>query len=280
MIISAPVNHIIPISVVDGPGCRTSIFLQGCNIACSYCHNPETQRLCIHCGACVPGCPVKALSMQNGKVIWNKEICIDCDACIKICPHFASPKIENLTAEQVMVEVRKNMPFIRGITTSGGECTLYAEFLTQLFTLAKKEGLTCLIDSNGVVDFESNPTLMAVTDGVMLDVKAWDKDIYDALTKGKDNAMVKKNLLYLAERQKLQEIRVVYLPGQVDGTRVINGIAEVLQDKITQTKLKLISYRKYGVRNPSADMHEPSTEGMQQLRQQAETLGFTTIEVI
>ena len=46
----APINKIIPLSVVDGPGCRTSVFVQGCNIACAYCHNPETQQLCRACG--------------------------------------------------------------------------------------------------------------------------------------------------------------------------------------------------------------------------------------
>mgnify|MGYP001728747493 FL=1 len=48
----APINKIIPLSVVDGPGCRTSVFVQGCNIACAYCHNPETQQLCRACGIC------------------------------------------------------------------------------------------------------------------------------------------------------------------------------------------------------------------------------------
>ena len=38
--ISAPVNKILPYSVVDGPGNRTAVFLQGCNINCRYCHNP------------------------------------------------------------------------------------------------------------------------------------------------------------------------------------------------------------------------------------------------
>ena len=47
--LTAPVNKIIPLSTVDGPGARSAVFLQACNIACLYCHNPETQRLCIHC---------------------------------------------------------------------------------------------------------------------------------------------------------------------------------------------------------------------------------------
>ena len=42
---AAPVNRILPLSTVDGPGCRAAVFLQGCNLACAYCHNPETLSL-------------------------------------------------------------------------------------------------------------------------------------------------------------------------------------------------------------------------------------------
>lgn len=50
---SVPVNRILEYSLVDGPGNRTVIFLQGCNIACHYCHNPETQKICLNCGVCI-----------------------------------------------------------------------------------------------------------------------------------------------------------------------------------------------------------------------------------
>ena len=36
------INKILTFSSVDGPGNRTSIFMQGCNFNCAYCHNPET----------------------------------------------------------------------------------------------------------------------------------------------------------------------------------------------------------------------------------------------
>ena len=61
------INKIIPISTVDGPGARTSIFVQGCNLKCGYCHNPETINLCVHCGKCVPGCPTEALVVEDSK---------------------------------------------------------------------------------------------------------------------------------------------------------------------------------------------------------------------
>ena len=72
----APVNKIIPVSVVDGPGNRTAVFLQGCNISCAYCHNPETQKLCTGCGICVDGCPAGALALNGKTVSWDeKKMC-------------------------------------------------------------------------------------------------------------------------------------------------------------------------------------------------------------
>ena len=59
-----------------------------------------------------------------------------------------------MCAEEVFAEVKKQQPYIRGITVSGGECTLYPDFLEKLFVLARGAGLGTLIDSNGTLDFE------------------------------------------------------------------------------------------------------------------------------
>ena len=76
--------------------------------------------------------------MINGKVVWDKTKCISCDVCIKTCQRHASPKVIYMTPEEVFREVQKSIPFIRGISVSGGECDLYPQFLFQLFKLAKQ----------------------------------------------------------------------------------------------------------------------------------------------
>ena len=91
--------------------------------------------------------------MANGKVVWDNSICINCDNCIKVCQHKSTPKIELLSAREVADRCISNMPFIRGITTSGGECMLRPDFLYELFTYCNAAGLNCLIDSNGTIDF-------------------------------------------------------------------------------------------------------------------------------
>lgn len=280
---TALVNKIIPFSVVDGLGNRTSIFLQGCNIQCGYCHNPETQTVCIHCGDCIKGCPTGSLTMKENRVIWNRRTCIDCDQCIEVCTHNSSPKVVEMTAWEVFKEVEKALPFIRGITVSGGECTLYTSFLIELFKLAKNKGLSCLIDSNGTTDFSEEKELLCVCDGVMLDVKAWDEEVYLQLTGGK-NEIVKKNLTLLTERGKLEEIRIVCLPDYVDAKEIIKQIARTLKPllgaDISKVKLKLITFRKFGVRGVFSEFDSPNKEYMNHLEAYGRELGFQNIIII
>ena len=173
----AVVNKIIPFSSVDGPGNRTAVFLQGCNINCRYCHNPETRALCIQCGVCVDQCPQKALeAAEDGSIMYHPEKCVQCDTCIHVCPHDSSPRTAVMTPEETYKKVKKQIPFIRGLTVSGGECMLRPDFLEELFKLAKKDGLNTMIDSNGTIPFWEFPSLLEVTDGVMLDIKAFKNE--------------------------------------------------------------------------------------------------------
>lgn len=235
--IKAPVRRIIPHSLVDGPGNRTAIFLQGCNLRCAYCHNPETQ---------------------------------------KIYTDNSSTEIEWMTAKEVFEEVEKNIPFIRGITLSGGECTLYPEFLTELFTLVQKAGLSCLIDTNGSIDLSKYPELMEVCTGVMLDVKAWDEKKFKRLTGG-SNEVVKKNLKYLADVNKLEEIRIVCIEDEVDTEDILKGIKTAIGYKIKTTKLRLIKFRNHGVIGRLKDANSPSDEYMNGLKEMALKIGFEKI---
>lgn len=276
------VNKIIPFSSVDGPGNRTSIFLQGCNIDCKYCHNPETRKVCIHCGICVLGCPSKALSIdQSGKVRWNPSLCIDCDQCIHVCPHDSSPKVMNLTAEETYELVKKQIPFIRGITVSGGECMLYPDFLMQLFKLARKDNLSTLIDSNGTILFEDYPKLMEVADGVMLDIKAFfDKDHINVT--GSSNKNVLRNAVYLGETGKLFEVRCVIVPDLYDGMLNVENMADFLLPlyRKHEFRIKLIAYRKFGVRKQYSGFVTPSDLYLKAMASMLEDKGFKNIIII
>lgn len=278
----AIVNKIIPFSSVDGPGNRTSIFLQACNIDCKYCHNPETRKICRHCGICVEHCPTKALSMNaQGKVVFSNIYCIECDQCIQICPYDSSPKVLYMTVEEVYKQIQKQIPFIRGITVSGGECMLWPEFLTKLFQKVKGDGLSTLIDSNGTILFEKFPKLLEYTDGVMLDIKAFDNQDHIRVT-GYGNENVLANALYLGEHKKLEEIRCVIVPDLYDAINSINEMALFLKPllRFQDIRIKLIAYRPMGVREEYSHYRTPSKEELMKLESILREHNFTNIIII
>ena len=245
MKITAPVNKIIPFSNVDGPSNRMAIFFQGCPFNCRFCHNPETIHMCNDCGECVKTCPVGALSLKEGKVTWNKDLCVNCDTCIKTCRHDASPKITRMTTDELMEKILEVSPYIQGITLSGGECTLQKEFIKELFPKVKALGLTTLLDSNGSLDFESNEDILEYCDGVMLDVKAYNKEFSDWLIRY-PNDVVLKNLDHLLATGKLEEVRTLIFPDRdKENEATVRYVAETIKDRC---RYKIIRYRQFGVR--------------------------------
>lgn len=197
-----PVRRIIPFSNVEGVGNRTSIFVQGCNVNCLYCHNPET----------IPR------------------------------------KYDDVTFYEVddLVEIIKgNMPFIRGITVSGGEATLYPDALVELFSKVKPLGLSCYVDTNGFFDFKRVEALIDTTDKFLFDIKAlgqslealcFSNDFLEntTVTVNKDafvnSDMHLENFKRLLELEKVEEVRLVYIKCYYEAEMVVDKIAEILAD--------------------------------------------------
>lgn len=257
----ALVNKIIPFSCIDGPGNRTAIFFQGCNLKCTYCHNPETINKCIDCGRCVDTCPVSALELKNNKVVWHEDKCVECDNCIRTCKNLSTPRTKDYSVEELFEEIKKIRPFIQGITVSGGECTLNADFLIELFKRLKEElNLTCFVDTNGTIDLSEYEELVNLTDKFMLDVKCIDEDEHIKIT-GLSNETVLKNLHYLLDKDKMYEVRTVVAPN-LKNEKTIKEVAKIINNRC---HYKLNAYRKYGVRKEGLDLHGevgPSEEEM------------------
>ncbi len=204
------VNGIIKFSNVDGPGNRLTIFTQGCNIACVYCHNFETINLCNSCGICVKTCPTNALQLENKKVVYYEDKCVNCDECIKVCENSSSPKTQEYTVDELCDIISKYKVFLRGITVSGGECTMQAKVITKLFEKIKAEtNLTCFVDTNGYFDLnnEDIKALVEITDKFMVDIKAINNA--EEIIKVKETNRNIENLEALLNKNKVHEVRTV-----------------------------------------------------------------------
>jgi len=238
------VNQIIPFSNVDGEGNRCSIFVQGCQLNCLYCHNSETIQKCRHCGICVEHCPSKALSLQSGRVIYEESLCSQCDKCIRVCPYQSTPKAKAYTLDDLMDRIESYLPYIRGVTFSGGEPTLYADFLAELAQKIKKLRLTVYIDSNGFFDFDAILPLINSVDGFLLDIKAVDSIEHLCGVKGQTHL---DNLERLLEMDKVIEVRTVLLNQHMDQINTLNQVVHRLEG-YSQVPYRLIKAHLTGLK--------------------------------
>jgi len=262
----ALVSQIIPFSCVDGPGSRLALFLQGCNLRCKTCHNPWTIGRCNDCGDCVLHCPHDALNIQAGRVWWQESDCQKCDTCLRMCPQQATPMAQRLSVDDVIGHIRKVAPFIEGITVSGGEATTQLPFLVALFSAVKADPslqhLTCLVDSNGLLSETGWQKLLPVFDGAMLDLKAWNNEHHRFLT-GRENPQIKHSIRWLAQHQRLTELRLLVIPDRCDYLEHLGALTAFIRS-LGSVPVRINAFHAHGVygeaalwRSATADDVEP-----------------------
>jgi pyruvate formate lyase activating enzyme len=278
------VTDTIAFSSVDGPGNRFVVFLQGCNFDCIVCHNPFTIHVCNNCGDCVAICPSGALDFSlTGDVDWNRHACAGGDACLTACQWDATPKALLRPVWDLLAEIRPVAPFLSGITVSGGEATQQAEFVRALFEAVKADpalaGLTCFVDSNGAAAPGVWTSLLPVVDGVMIDLKCLDPEIHRLMT-GQPNDQVLDSIRHLASVDLLHEVRLLLVPGVNDDPALLDRTALWLADVDPTMRVKLIGFRKHGVRPATRQLVEPTPEQMAAYEDTFRTHGLLDLCVV
>ncbi len=213
-------------SSVDGPGNRFVVFMQGCNFDCVACHNPQT----------IPG---------HAQVAGHHP--------------------RHATVDDLLAEIRRAAPFIRGVTASGGEATQQWPFLRELFTAIGNDGelahLTRFVDSNGAATGAVWDELAAVIEGAMIDLKCLDDDIHRQMT-GQSNDLVLASIQQLAHLGLLHETRLLLLAGVNDSDELLLRTAEWLAAIDPLIRVKLIGFRAHGARAQVPALVEPTPESV------------------
>lgn len=276
----ATVSKILTYSCVDGPGNRLVIFLQGCNFDCPTCHNPHTIGQCDHCGDCVPACHADALALVNGRIVFDPDACDQCDACLEACPINANPMVRHYGVEQLVEIARRHRPFLSGITVSGGEATLQLKFIIALFEAIKADpelaGLTCFIDTNGHLGAHSWGRLLPVTDGVMLDIKAFHLPLHRELT-GRDNVKSLRSAEILYAAGKLYELRFLMIPGKTGCEAELDSLINFVRRLGGDVRVKLNAFQHHGVRGKALEWTKMSEAGVEAAAYRLRAAGINNV---
>ena len=269
-------------SLHDGPGIRSTVFLKGCNMHCGWCHNPETlsinpelewiRQKCIGCNSCTEVCQSGAFSSIGVKPDFRKSLCTSCFDCVEVCYAEAINKIgREVTPEEVFAEVEQDFPFFKssngGITISGGEPMLQDEFTRQTLTLFKKAGIHTALDTNLAFPWKQYWKVLPFADLVLADLKLLDDNLHLEWT-GQHNHIILENIRQLDKTGIPYFIRIPVIPGVNDNLAEITAMAEFVASLKNMEKYELLPYHtmascKYnnlGLENPMGQTKDLSRE--------------------
>lgn len=243
-------------AIHDGPGIRTSIFFKGCPLSCWWCHNPES---------CKSGIQNLDFEFKGSHILgWET------------------------TAEQLLEEVEKDRTFFDesggGVTFTGGEPLMQADFIIETAALMKQNDFHLALDTTGFAKAEKFRKVVKHMDLILFDLKQMNEAKHFEYT-GVGNRQIFNNLEYLIENKKEIHIRFPMMPGLNDGEENLNEMLEYLTSKNYFKRIHLLpyhkiaagKYEKLGLENKMNGIEEPTTERVQQVKEFIETGGFEVV---
>ena len=242
-------------AVHDGEGIRTTVFFKGCPLRCVWCHNPEGLRAntelalfsekCTGCASCTAACNASVHAFSDAHSV-NRELCTACGKCVSACSVGALELYgKEMSVSELMPELLEDRDFYGvngGVTLSGGECLLQADFCEELLSALKNEGVNTAVDTSGAVSREAIDAVLPYTDTFLYDIKAIDENVHIRCT-GRGNRDILDNLRYLDSVGAQVEIRVPFVPDYNDGEMA--RIGEFVSSLGRNYKVRLLAYHRY-----------------------------------
>lgn len=180
-----------------------------------------------------------------------------------------------MDTEELVEKILRCRPYFRaegGVTVSGGEPLLQAEFVTQLFARLKQEGVHTALDTSGAGDLRKAPALLEVTDLVLLDLKFPTEEGYRQHCRG-SLGQTEAFAALVAEKQVPLWVRHVVAPGLNDTLEDMAAVKAWAQRQPTLEKIEwlpfhnlcLEKYQQLGVPFPLADTPPMDREKLDRL---------------
>ena len=259
---SGQILNIQHFSLHDGPGIRTTIFFKGCPLRCHWCANPDTQEpgpelihsqaQCMGCGECIQVCPEGCIRLTGDSPlpVIDRTECTLCRQCIDACPgHALRLAGEELSLNQVLTEVDQEKHFYRhsggGVTLSGGEPLVQAEFARAILKKCHTWGIHTAIETCGQVPFKNLEMVADVCDLIFFDLKHALALPHQKFTGG-DNVRILENLKRISQRHPRILVRTPVVPGVNADARSLRLIGEFITRQTRVLEMELLNFHQLG----------------------------------
>ena len=199
-------------TVHDGPGIRTTVFMKGCPLRCTWCHNPEGLRTV----------PQVIHSPLGDRTVGRR---------------YEAAELAGILLGQAEVLAMNG----GGVTFSGGEPLMQAGFVADVIDLL--EGMHVVLDTSGCADADAFREVARRCDLLYLDIKLIDPALHRRWT-GQDNGPILRNLGLLAELGRPFVARVPLVPGVTDTPENLSAIAATLTSMPTLERVELLPYNR------------------------------------
>jgi pyruvate formate lyase activating enzyme len=209
--ITGVVFDIRELTVHDGPGIRTTVFLKGCPMRCAWCHNPEG----------LSPAP-QTLHSTAGQRLVGREY----------------------TSVELATILNRQAPLLRdigGVTFSGGEPLMQAAFVAD--TIGQLEDLHVTLGTSGFASEDDFRLVAGRCDLVLFDLKLMDADAHCRWT-GQRNEPILRNLAVLSTLETPFIVRVVLVPGVTDTDENLRAMADCLSRLPAQPRVELLPYNR------------------------------------
>ena len=205
------VHSVETFGLVDGPGVRYILFLQGCRMRCKYCHNPETWDLNAGEEKTAQEAFAHAVRYKN---YWGKNGGI------------------TVSGGEPLLQIDFVIEFFKLAKQKGIHTTI--DTAGNPFTMDDPEWLA---------KFDQ---LMEVTDLFMLDIKQMDEEAHKDLTKW-GNQNILQMAKYLSDHGKEMWIRRVLVPGVTDDDDELQKLADFIKELKTVSRVEVLPYHTLGL---------------------------------
>ncbi len=249
-------------STHDGTGLRTTVFMKGCPLRCVWCQNPEGiaagigpvyfESQCIHCKTCIGCCSNGGIEEKNGWIVLHRKVKEDWDKTANACPANAiRMDARKYTIQQLTEEVLKDQVFFShggGVTFSGGEPLMQAEFVSKVMKELKQRGVHTAIETSLAVSEAALDPVLPYVDQIYADLKIFDDTDHRKYV-GASNEGIKKNLIKIMQSEKKDDliVRTPLIPEYTANEKNLSQIAGFLSEIYSEVHYELLNY------NPMAE---------------------------